>query len=91
MAPGRISKNIHDVGVGFGTFAPACREYTHLEHDPEARVSAVVLGGTLLGPVVAVRVAPLLGNHGIEVEIHSVRRPSRSSEVVFSRGRNRFV
>ena len=54
VAPGRIYKTTQDVDDGFGGFSPACREYTHPRHDPEARVFGVIPGRTLIGPVVGV-------------------------------------
>ena len=51
----------------------------------------MTLGGTVPGPVVAVRVALLLGHHGIEVVISSISKLFRSSWVVISGGRHRFV
>ena len=91
MAPGRCYKTHQDVDDGFGGFPPACREYTHPRHDPDARVFVAILEGTVIGPVVGVRVALLLNHHGIVIEIPSPSRPEMSSWDVICRGRNRVV
>ena len=76
---------------GFGGYTLACREFSHPRNDPRSKVFAAIPGGTNIGPVVQVRVAFLLNNYGIEIEIPSPSRPKMKSWVVICRGRNRFV
>ena len=76
---------------GFGEFTPACREYTLLWADPRSGAYAAIPGGTVIGPVVEVRIMQLLGNHGLEIEIPSPNRPDRTLWMVTCRGKNRFA
>ena len=84
-------KTIPDMDDCFGDFTPACREYTHPRADPFSRAYAAVPGGTVIGPVVGVRVEQFLGNHGLEIESPSPNRPETTSWVVICKGKNRFV
>ena len=86
-----VPNTYQDVVNGFWGYTPACREYIHPRNDPRSKVFTAILGGTNIGPVVQVRVAFLLNNQGIEMEIPAPRRPKMKSWVVICRGRNRFV
>ena len=60
-----------DVDEGFGDFIPVCREYIIPPATPLSRAFAAIPGGTIVGPVIEVHVAQVVGNHGLEIEIPS--------------------
>ena len=68
---------------GFGGVTLVYREYTLSRKNPHARIYAATHGGTIIGPVIR--------NHGLEIAISSPRDRERTSWVLLSRGRNRFV
>ena len=84
-------KTIPDVDDGFGDFTPVCREHTLPRADPRSRVFGEILGGTVIGPVVAFLVVQIPGTFGIEIEIPSPNRPELVSYVLICRRKNRFV
>ena len=47
--------------------------------------------GTIIGPVLEVRIVKILDEYGMEVAIPSIVRPVNTSYVVISRGTERFV
>ena len=80
-----------DADDGFGDSFTVCRECTLFRANPLSRVYAAISGGTIIGPVIEVHVVQLFGTHGLEIEIPSPKNPERTSSVLISRGKSRFV
>ena len=57
---------------------------------PQSRVFAAIPGGTVIGPVLEVRVVKILGEHGLRISIASALKHEGTSHVVISRGTQLF-
>ena len=55
------------------------------------RAYAAISGETTIGPVIEVHVAQVFVTHGLETEIAPPNNPKRTSWVLISRGKSRFV
>ena len=75
----------------FGDSIPACRENILPRLDLNSNMFVAVPGGTVIGPVLEVHIVLLHGKHGLEIKIPSPNDPNRTSWVLMSRGKNRFV
>ena len=84
-------KNRLDEDDGFGQSIPLCREYTLSRVNPRSRVFAAILGGTIIGPVIEVRIVKILDAYGLEIAIPSSNDSRQTSYVLISRGKSRFV
>ena len=76
---------------GWRTITPPCREYSNYLSYPKIRVLAVILAGTIIGPVQEVRIVKIHDGYSIEVAIVSICEPEDTSYVVISRETERFV
>ena len=58
---------------------------------PPSRVSAAIPGGTVIGPVLDVRILKILGEHGLEISIPSILSHEETSYVLITRRSERSV
>ena len=58
---------------------------------PQSRVFAAIPGGTLMGPVIEVQIVKILDQYGLEIAIPSLNERERTSYVMISRQKSRFV
>ena len=87
----RKCKTRLDEDDGFGQLIPLCREYTLSRAHPQSRIFAAIPGGTIIGPVIEVEIVKILERHGFEIAIPSPNDHVRTSYVVISREKSRFV
>ena len=59
--------------------------------NPQSRVFAAILGGTIVGPVIEVEFVKILDQFELEVAIPSPNDKERTSYVVISKGESLFV
>ena len=65
---------------------------THfLAHTQNPELFAAIPGGTILGPVIEVKIVKILERYGLEIAIPSPNDHVRTSHVVISRGKSWFV
>ena len=84
-------KTIPDEDDGFGQIIPPCREYRLSRVNPRSRVCAAIPGGTFVGPVIEVQIVKILDQYGLEIASPSHNNTQRTSHVMISRGKSRFV
>ena len=58
---------------------------------PKAQALAALPEGTIIGPILEVRIVKIHGEYGIEVAIPSIANSTYTSYVVISREAERFV
>ena len=75
---------------GHGGVDTQCKEYTFSRSDHRSRIHCRIPGGTKIGPVIDIKVVQIIGVHGIEIAVPSMRDDSRTSWVLITRGKNRF-
>ena len=80
-----------DEDDGFGQIIPLCREYTLSKVNSRPRVFTAILGGTIIGPVIEVQIVEILDLLGLEIANPSPNDSTRTSSVMISRGKSRFV
>ena len=69
-----------------------CREeYTLSRVNPQSGASSAISGGTIFGPVIKVQIAKILDQCGLEIAIPSSTDTKRTSYVMISTGKSRFV
>ena len=59
--------------------------------NPQSRAFAAILGGTIIGPTIEVQIVKILDHYGLEIAIPSPNERERTSDVMISRGKSRFV
>ena len=59
--------------------------------NPQSRAFAVSPGGTIIGPVIEVLIVKIIDQYGFEIAIPSPNDTERTSYVLISRGKSRFV
>ena len=96
IVPHRVSAGMNcktrpDEDDGFEQIIPLCREYTHSRVRPQSRAFAAIPGGTNIGPVIEVQKVKMLDQYGLEIAIPSTNDRERTSYVMISRGKSRFV
>ena len=91
VTAGKKYKIRPDGDDGWRTITPLCRKYTFPRSFPESQAVAAILEGTIIGPVLEVRIVKFLIEHGIEIAIQSFARLAKTSHVVISRETERFV
>ena len=91
VSAGVSYKTQADEDDGLGDPIPLCREYTLPRANPQSIVYAAIPGETIIGPIIEVHVVQIFGTHGLEIEIPSPNNPKRTSWVLISRGKIRFV
>ena len=91
VSAGLSYKTRLDEDDGFGQIVPSCREYTLSRVNPQSRAFAAIPGGTIIGPVIEVQVVKIIDQYGLEIAISSPTDTQRTSYVVISRGKSRFV
>ena len=91
VSAGMKYKTKLDEDDGFGQIIPWCREYTLSRVDPQSRAYAAIPEGTIVGPVIEVHIVEVLDNFGLEIGIPSPNNPRRTSYVLISRWKSRFV
>ena len=84
MTAGKKYNNQPDENDGWGTNTPPCQEYTFSRSFPESQVVAAIPEGTIIGPVLEVRIVQIMDEYGIEMAIPSIV-DLRTSYVVVSR------
>ena len=91
VSAGKNTKTRPREDDGFGQLIPLCREYTLCRAHPQYRVFAAIPGGTSIGPVIEDQIVKILDQCGLEIAIPSPNDHERTSYVVISRGKSRFV
>ena len=87
-----MSYNIRpDEDDGLGQIIPLCREYTLSTVNSRSRVFPAIPGGTIFGPVIEVQILKIIDQYGLEIAIPSRNDSTRTSYVMISRGKSRFV
>ena len=76
---------------GFGQLLPLCREFTFSRVNSQSRAFAAIPGGTTIGPDIEVQIVKILDQYGLEIAIPSPSERERTSYVLISRGKSRFV
>ena len=84
-------KTIPDEDDGFGQLIPLCREYTLSRVNRQSRAFAAILGGTIIGSVIEVQIVKMLDQYGLDVAVPSPNERERTSYVMISRRKSRFV
>ena len=84
-------KTRSDEEDGFGQIIPLCREYTLSRVNPQPRAFAAILGGIILGPFIEVQIVTILDQYGLEFATPSPNDRQRTSCVMISRRKSRFV
>ena len=80
-------KNRPDEDDGFGQIIPFCRDYTN----PRSRVFAAIPGEIIIGPVIEVQIVKIIDTYGLDIASPSPNESRRTSYVIISRGKSRFV
>ena len=65
--------------------------HTFSRTHPQSMFFAAILGRTIIGPVIEVQIVKILDLYGLELAIPSLNDRERTSYVMLSRGKNRFV
>ena len=68
-----------------------CRQYTLSRVNPRSGVFAAIPGGTIIRPVIEVQIVKILDTCGLEIAVPSPNDSKRTSYVMISRGKSRFV
>ena len=77
---------------GFGEIITFFENTHFLEcKHPQSRAYAAILERTIIGPGIEVQIVKILDNLGLEIAIPSPKNPSRTSCVLISKGKSRFV
>ena len=71
VSAGMSYKTRLDEADGNGKLITLCREYTLPRVNPQSRVFAAILGGTIIGPVIEVQIVKILDQYGFEIAIPS--------------------
>ena len=87
----RSYKTRPDEDDGFGQIIPWCREHTLSRVNSRSRVFAAIPGGTIFGPINEVQILKILDQYGHEIATPSPHDSTRTSYVLISRGKSRFV
>ena len=91
VSAGMMCKTRLDEDDGKRHLVPLGREYIHSRANPQSRVFVAIPGRTVIGPVLKVQIAKILGQLGLEIAIPSPHNHETSTHVVITRGTNRFV
>ena len=76
---------------GHGGIDTQCKEHLLSRSDSRSNIFCKIPGETRMGPVFEIKAVRIVGIHGIEVSVPSVKDCSRTFWVLISRGKNRFV
>ena len=74
-----------------GQIFPVCRQHMLSRVNPQSRAFAAIPWGTIIGPVIEVQIVKILDQDGLEIAIPSPNDRGRTSYVMISRGKSRFV
>ena len=91
VSAGMSYKTRPDEDGCFSQISPLCRQYTLSRVNPRSRVFAAIPGGTIIRPVIEVQIVKILDTCGLEIAIPSPNDSKRTSYVMISRGKSRFV
>ena len=73
---------------GHGCVDTQCKEKTFSRSDHRSRIRCRIPGGTKIGPVIDIKVVQIIGVHGIEIAVPSMRDHSRTSWILITRGKS---
>ena len=80
-----------DQDDGFGQVIPLCREYSLSRVNTTIQSLRSNSGGTIIGPVIEFQIVTILDQYGSEILIPSPNDSTRTSYVLKSGGKSRFV
>ena len=83
--------SLDDEDDGFGKIIPSCQENTLSRVNPQSKVFAAILGGTIIGPVIEVQIVKILDQYGLEIASPSPNDTERTSHVMIDFQREESV
>ena len=84
VSVGRKYQTRPDEDDVFGQFIPF---FLRIHTPPQSRFFAAILGGSTIGPVIAVHIVKFHGKYGLEIATPYPNNPTRTSYVVISQSR----
>ena len=91
VSAGMSYKTRLDEGDDLEQIIPSCREYTLSRVNPQSTAFAAIPAGTIIGPVIEVKIVKIIDQYGFGIATPSSNDTERTSNVMISRGKSRFV